>query len=246
MPHSCTQSMLLLTGVTALFSQSLAAEDTYKLFIHEGADSATAENTIKAVLPELAECKTFIIPNDCNDLAAAQIQAEAIYAGVTHLPCLVLQDEQGPYATLNLHQLNAETLTAARQKASSAQRAKLTKERELAARIFLICATLGTQSPSDENLEKTVKECRALIADEHTDIPQKQFIGYRCLYPALMLQYSRAYTGAHSPYSEAKLLQAIEALEEARDLMPTSRLGRLAYDERERLRKARLQAIKFE
>ena len=41
-------------------------------------------------------------------------------------------------------------------------------------------------------------------------------------------------------------MQAIAALELARDLDDSSRLGRLAYDEREKLRAARLQAKKLD
>ena len=53
-------------------------------------------------------------------------------------------------------------------------------------------------------------------------------------------------TGAHTPASEAKFLEAIDAVEKARDMDRSSIIGRKAYDERERLRKARRQARTME
>jgi hypothetical protein len=54
------------------------------------------------------------------------------------------------------------------------------------------------------------------------------------------------YKGAHTPASEAKLLEAIAALEAARNMDRNSNIGKQAYDERERLRKARRQARTME
>ncbi|MBR4310898.1 MAG: hypothetical protein IKT79_07700, partial [Akkermansia sp.] len=59
-------------------------------------------------------------------------------------------------------------------------------------------------------------------------------------------QYKRGYNGAHTPYTEAKLLEAIAALEAARDLHRETKLGNQALKERERLRKARREARKYE
>lgn len=244
--HFCIQSMLLLTGVAALFSQQLTAADSYKLFLSSETNAAEAEQKIKAVLPPQSELRIITVPQECRTFEEAQLQAEAIYAGVNKLPCLIIQDENGPYASLSLRHLTAEALEQARQSATNEQREEQNIARDIAARIFLICAGLATPPIDDTKLANIVAECRELLKHPHADIQQKQFIGFRCLYPALMMQYSRAYTGAHTPISEAKLLEAIEELEAARDLMPTSKLGRLAYDERERLRKARLKAIPYE
>ena len=61
-----------------------------------------------------------------------------------------------------------------------------------------------------------------------------------------MLQYTNGYNGAHTPASEAKLLEAITALEAARDLNKDSELGKAASEERERLRMARRKARQYE
>ena len=81
---------------------------------------------------------------------------------------------------------------------------------------------------------------------EHCTDEQQQLLGLRCLYPLLMQQYTNAYKGAHTPASEAKLLEAIAALETARDLAPNTALGKRAHDERHRLRMARREARKYE
>ena len=66
------------------------------------------------------------------------------------------------------------------------------------------------------------------------------------MYPALMCLYAAEYNKAHTAISEHFFMQAIAALELARDLDASSQLGRLAYEEREKLRAARLQAKKLD
>jgi hypothetical protein len=90
-------------------------------------------------------------------------------------------------------------------------------------------------------LEKCLATTRALISHPLATPADKQRLGFQCLYPLLLRQYTNMYTGAHTPASEAKLLEAIAALETARDIDRNTRIGRLAHAERERLRKARLQ-----
>ncbi|MCQ2367266.1 MAG: hypothetical protein MJ056_08935 [Akkermansia sp.] len=85
--------------------------------------------------------------------------------------------------------------------------------------------------------------------DRAVDNPQAwQELGLRALYPLLMLEYAQGHraNGAHTPETEAKLLEAIAALEAVRDLDPQSTCGRKAHEERERLRMARRQARQAE
>ena len=77
-------------------------------------------------------------------------------------------------------------------------------------------------------------------------VHDRQLLGFRCLYPLLMLQYTNGYRGAHTPVTEAKLLEAIAALEEARDLDRESDIGKAAAAEREKLRTARRKARQYE
>ena len=97
-----------------------------------------------------------------------------------------------------------------------------------------------------EALDKCLSTCRALMAHPLATQADKQRLGFQCLYPLLLRQYTNMYTGAHSPASEAKLLEAIAALEAARDLDRNSGIGKKAFAERERLRAARRQARTME
>ena len=95
------------------------------------------------------------------------------------------------------------------------------------------------EEATDEHLSELIQESRQLLSHELCTKELQQLIGLRCLYPLLMKQYAIGHTGAHTPETEAKLLEAIAALEEARDINPNSALGKRAHDERHRLRMAR-------
>lgn len=233
-------------GAAMAFLHTVSAADTYRIYLQDTNQQPHAEQIVRAALPKDSAFEVKLLPADCRSQAEAKTQAEAINAGVMELPCLVVSDEQGPYAVLRLAGLTTEQVQAAKALATAPERAEQAAERDFAARLYLLCASLCVEEASDADLTAIVTECRALLEHSKATEEQKQFIGYRCLYPALLLQYSRGYTGAHTPYTEAKLLEAIAALEAARDLNRETKIGKQAFDERERLRRARREARKYE
>lgn len=237
---------LLFCGITAILFTSPCMADSYLVYIKDESQREAAEKMVKAALPKNADLQVTVLPTECHTRAEAQVQAEALYAGVMALPCLVVSDKKGPYAVLPVDGLTAGKIQEVQPQAQHPERKARADERDLSARIYLLCATLSVEEIDDATLSNVVAECRQLIEHPHATTEQQQFIGYRCLYPALLLQYSRGYTGAHTPYTEAKLLEAIAALEAARDLDRESKIGKQAFDERERLRRARREARKYE
>lgn len=239
-----TVCTLLLTGAAAALSQQ---QTEYTLFVAEGADAEQVAADARKHLPKDSVLSICTVPTECHTAEDAQKQAQALYSGVTHLPSLAMADKEGPYAVLPLNAVSRESIQAAQVHASAQERKQTEQKRDMKARIFLVCAYLGgKQEPNDDQLETIIRECRDLLQHPAAQEEHKQFIGYRCLYPALMLQYKRGYTGAHTPYTEAKLLEAIAALEAARDVNRETKLGKQAFAERERLRKARREARKYE
>lgn len=237
---------LLLCGAAVSFFHQHCSADSYLIYIGDEQQRDEARQVVLNILPENTEIEVKVLPRECRNRSEAQTQAEAIYAGVCELPCLVVSDEKGPYAALRLHGLSAEQIETAKKQAEAPEREPRTAEQEFSARLYLLCASLCVEDIDDKTLEKIVAECRDLLKHPLATEEQQQFIGYRCLYPALLLQYSRGYTGAHTPYTEAKLLEAIAALEAARDLNRESKIGKQAFNERERLRRARREARKYE
>jgi hypothetical protein len=159
----------------------------------------------------------------------------------------VLGDASGPYAALPLDELNANTLAAAKATAAAPGRTEKASLRNFTAQQYLLFARMAFTRPlQGEALQKCLNTCRALMAHPLATTADKQRLGFECLYPLLMQEYTTLYTGAHTPASEAKLLEAIAALEAARDADRNSTIGRKAFDERERLRAARRQARTME
>lgn len=237
--------------VALLFALSLplAAAETCVLYVQEGAEGAKAAGFCRTLLAEERLTLEKVVPlrQECSTLAEAQQQARAMEDGVTFLPCLVLSDEKGAYATLLLRGLTKETLAVARQAAQATppQEADIQKKR-FDAHLYLLCARVGLSPLDNEGLARAVRDSRRLLRSSQAQQRQQQFIGLRLLYPLLMEQYRRGYQGAHTPETEAKLLEAIAALEEARDIDPTSALGRRAHEEREHLRMARRKSRQYE
>lgn len=242
--RALTTSALLLLGAAAALCQEA---QQYTLYLKDKACAEKAEQYARRYLPEGAELSIHVLPKKRKSLEDARLQAQAIRAGITHLPSISIADAAGTYAVLPLNALNKESLAQAHQRATAPERAKAEQTRDLHARIYLLCAQWSVvDSLSDEQLEQFVTESRDLLLHPQASEQDKQFLGYSCLYPALMLQYERGYRGAHTPYTEAKLLEAIAALEAARDLNRETKLGKKAFAERERLRQARREARKYE
>lgn len=223
-----------------------AAAESYCIYTTPSSNEAALRQAAAALLPPKAELYVKKLPYECKSKEDAALQADAIAAGVTELPCLVISDAEGAYAVLRMEGLTQQAVEQAATTAQAPNRKQTAEQRRLNAQIHLLCAKLGIGEPSDPELEQIVTTCKELMAHPQATTEQQQFIGYRCLYPALLLQYTRGYTGAHTPYTEAKLLEAIAALEAARDLNRETKIGKQAFAERERLRAARREARKYE
>lgn len=233
----------------AVLLPTLAAADTYTVYLPEGADTPELRSLVEKRLPATPEapatCDYVELKYNCTNMDEAEVQARAMEAGVTHLPCLVVSDEQGPYAALLLRRLTKKDIEDAVVRAIDKEREQQTEKRRYDARLYRLFARCKFES-DEQTLPELIHECRMLMEHNLCDRHQQQLLGLRCLYPLLMKQYTLSYKGAHTPASEAKLLEAIAALEAARDLAPDSEPGKRAQDERHRLRMARREARKYE
>lgn len=235
-----------LSALLLLTALACTAQETWVLFRPTPVvkdDELRMLDSIHALLPKSG--RIHAVPAECKSAHDAKSLADAIDAGVNSLPCLVLMDERGAYAALPLAGLSEESLARARQQATATDREEQAAKRKLAARLYYLRA-LWQLAATPAEQDKVIAACHEALSRAGDDATTRQHIGYYCLYPALMQQYAAEYSGAHTPRTEAKLLAAIDALEQVRDTAPESRLGRLAYDERERLRAARLQSRKYE
>lgn len=222
-----------------------------------GAESWVVYHAPDAEVPALRERAQKIVPHgtslvfcslpqQCVSRGDLDVQRSALEAGVCMLPCLVLQDAEGPFATLPLDGLSAHTVQSAVSLVGSPQRKSQAQARKLTANIYYYtaCARLPFMSPQEQLA--AVRVLQGLAVSDMLSIRQRQYIALRCLYPALMTCYARTYQGTHTPKTEYLFLQAISALELARDLDPLSPLGRRAHEARENLRSARLQAKRLD
>lgn len=228
----------------------LAAEENCRVFMLEGTDANRIRSAVQRILPDLPETKQeyITIPTTCKTMEQALTQARAIECGITSLPSIVLTDAQGPFATLPLSNLSPEQLQEARANKDTAGRREDAQKHRFEAHLFLLCSRIALESIDDASLPYRIEECRKLLNHPHATAEHRQFIGLRILYPLLMEQYKRGYYQgrAHTPATEAKLLEAIAALETARDIAPETPLGKQAFAERERLRAARRKSRQYE
>lgn len=222
-----------------------AAGKEYTVYFRQGTNTAALVRMLaplRKAEPQ-SECRYVVLSDQADTIAEAINSANALKAGVDELPCLVLNDAKGPYATLPLHRLTPASLQAAKASATAPDRQQQTDRRNFIAQQYLLMARMSITNPlQGETLDKCIGTCRALMQHPLATPADQQRLGYECLYPLLMRQYTNMYTGAHTPASEAKLLEAIAALETARDLDRSTSTGKKAFAERERLRKARRQA----
>lgn len=225
------------------------AAEEYTVYFRQGTNTAGLVkmlSPLRQATPQ-CECRYVVLSDKASTMAEAINSANAIKAGVDELPSLVLADSSGPYAALPLQKLTTTTLTAAKAQAQAPNRTQEANRRNFTAQQYLLMARMTMTTPlQGDTLDKCITTSRALMAHPLATPADKQRIGFQFLYPLLLRQYTNMYTGAHTPESEAKLLEAIAALEAARDMDRNSHIGRLAHDERERLRKARRQARTME
>ncbi len=238
----------LIAAALLGLSLPLCAEESRVLYVRAGQDVEACKALLaplRAAEPEL-EYKLMEVPEKPDSPRAAKARAKAMEAGVTALPSLALVDADGTYAALPLNGLTVQKLTESRALANDPQRESSASRRRFDARCYLLCARMAAPELSDEALSTAIEECRMLLQHASAENTDRQFLGLRCLYPLLMMQYVRGYDGAHTPETEAKLLEAIAALEAARDIDRETPLGKEAFAERERLRMARREARKYE
>lgn len=187
------------------------------------------------------EFRYVLLRPQSHSLEEAEHAAAALEAGVTELPAAVV-NINGTQHALPLRNLTEENL----QKLSAEPNQEAEQRRYRAAVYYLTARMAFRKDPNEIELTQDVAECRRLMEHPAATQEEKQVLGLRCLYPLLMQQYTLGYTGAHTPATEAKLLEAIAALEAARDAAPASAEGKAAHAERERLRMARRQARQCE
>ncbi|MBO5683489.1 MAG: hypothetical protein J6R92_00945 [Akkermansia sp.] len=226
-----------------------AGGEEYTIYFRHGTNTSAMVKQLaplRAAVPQV-ECRYVVLEDSAETIAAAINSANALNAGVEELPSLVLSDDQGAYAAVPLSRLNTATLKAARTAATAPDRNQKARQRYFEAQQYLLFARMALISPLEgEALQQCLSSCRALMEHPFATPADKQRLGYLCLYPLLMQEYATMYKGAHTPASEAKLLEAIAALEAARDLDRSTDIGKKAFAERERLRKARRQARTME
>ena len=240
--------MIRLLSALLLTTLACTAQETWALYRPTPVtkdEEIRMVDRVRALLPEESKGSIHAVPTACKTALGAKQLAAAIDAGVTALPCLVLKDERGAYAALPLPGLTAESLARARLLATAPGREQATARRKLASRLYYLRA-LWSLAHTPEEQDTVIAAYHVAMKRTESDTTTGQHIGYYCLYPALMQQYAAEYNGAHTPRTETLLLEAIAALEAVRDADPESRLGRLAYDERERLRAARLKSRQYE
>lgn len=239
----------LLVGILLLPLVLHAAESRY-VFMAEGMNADRICQELQKHLPDSPDtpCEYITLPAECKTAAQARAQARAMECGISALPVLVLADEQGPFATLPLHTLSPEALQHARNNKDAAGHREEFQKHRFTAQLFLLIALTAIEFQDDTALAARIDESRKLLEHPLATPEHRQLIGLRLLYPLLLEQYKRGYSQAvaHTPATEAKLLEAIAALEAARDINAASHLGRQAFAERERLRAARRKSRQYE
>lgn len=241
--------MKLRHAVLFLGSALCTVGEEYTVYFQPGSNTAALVRMLaplRAAVPQV-DCRYVVLNDTAETMAAAINSANALKAGITELPSLVISDERGAYAAIPLNRLNATSLESARAAATAPDREQLARRRNFEAQQYLLYARMALGDLENaEQLQQCLSNCRALMEHPFATQQDKQRLGYLCLYPLLMREYTNMYTGAHTPASEAKLLEAIAALEQARDTDRNSDIGKKAFAERERLRTARRQARSME
>ena len=222
------------------------SEEAWLLYHAPGDDTQALQRAALNVAPKGTSIRLQALPSVCKSARDLEVTREAISAGVCVLPCLVLQDAGGVYAALPLRGLTANGTQAMRRLANYPTRGEYAKQNRLAASLYYDAACVQRSFIPREEKLGAISRMLSLAASEQLSIEMRQLIALRYLYPSLMWLYAAEYNGAHTPISEQFFLQAVSALELARDLEPSSKLGRLAHEKREKLRAARLQAKKLD
>lgn len=238
----------LRSWLPAIFlSLPLAAAQKYEIFVPNGTDTKVLDSQICRLLPQQPVYQYVELSRTCHTVQEAQRQARAIQANVTVLPSLIISGADDTCIALPLTGLTEEEVHRTEKQLLSPSMKDEYKRRHFDALVFLVGARLSIENNLDDTeLASMISTCQQLLSFNQATSEQKQFINLHYLYPMLMMQYTKGYNGAHTPKTEAKLLEAIAALETARDIAPLSPIGRQAHEERERLRAARIKSRQYE
>ncbi len=231
---------IIATALTSLLILPLMAEDeTFTIFYSNAEQRAHLEKSL-AKLPAQDWQWMELTPEN----TAATSMARSY--GIQVSPTLLISALDGRYKTLRGDKINEESLKLALEHLADGE--SIDERTALLATLAEQRALSSDEMASEEQLEKVVMHCYIALESEYLTDDDRQLIGLRMLYPLLMRQYTRDYDsrGAHNPKTEAKLLEAVKAVELARDINPTSALGREAFTYRDELRKARLKARAYE
>ncbi len=215
------------------------------IFYYPAEEQEQAENIMKQLLDRKSS-RAVWLPIGLSSTTAStekekQQAREAINHGVIELPCVILCYEGKPYARLYGEDINPETIALSESRAKTAPALEPSFDTRLAASLYQL-HSVGIERMDRAKTQKWVRECRALADSEECSTEQQQFLRLQYLYPLLLHEFTLMYEGGHNMKTEAKFLEAISELEMARDLAPSTRLGRTAYALREELRTARLKA----
>ncbi len=264
--------ILLLSGLTVslVLPASLSAEgkassqaplprveknaDYEAIYYHAPDQKVAAELFLNKLHRDQTSCSTWRaveLPAKLPSTPAEQENiSQALYYGVTELPCLILIHKKRVYAKLFREHIHANIVSQSERRAEKAPAVIADFNARMTSVIYELAFLLQDDEKgkpiserfSTEELNKWIAKCRALtLANDCTD-HQEQYIRLHFLYPLLLIKYTKMYQGAHTLASEEQFLQAVEELELARDIDPHSSYGRRAYELRETLRRARLNA----
>lgn len=179
---------------------------------------------------------------------------DALNDGVRYLPTLVLADENGVYARVvgavgtQEGRPFTERLAMARRMKTSLRRPAAVNNRSGKAELYeLLCRVSDIGADADAaSVAKLEEDMRSYLQRRDITSENRQRLTLDVLYPLALRRYSLAYDGAHTPESERLFLRAVELLEEARDMDRDSETGRRAHEMREKLRRARLDAARYD
>lgn len=241
--------MRLTASLLLLGALPLVAAEEFLVYARDGFpmdDIAERIAPLRQAVPG-ASFKLIPLPERAENMLSARRVARALEDGITELPSLVLRDEQGSFAVIPLGRLTQEQLDEGFALAQAPDRQVAAQSRRLQAHQYLFFASLNLESPVNiAQTNQQIARCRTLMEHPNGTADDRQRLGLLGLYPLLMKRYTLLWQGAHTPESEAALLEAIAALENARDINPQNKLGRRAFAERERLRMARRTARQYE
>lgn len=236
-----------LLPLALLLLTAAAGAQEWVVYHSAEADTEELSRHTAPLLPEGVRLRLCALPPTCETTQEARTHACAIADGISALPALALRDAHGAYAVLPLQGLSAEKLQQAAALSTAENRKAAAQRRLTAARIYLLRFALS-RAASTADQDTIIARMQELMQAADTPEDMRQLIALHCVYPALLQQYTAEYRerGAHTPRTEAKLLEAIRALEFARDSDRSSAAGRRAHTERERLRAARLKSRQYE